>query len=125
MYRIRRRGLKLPVPQQGVHGFLYLRPWQDGFQAPQLKAVLADENGGQSTSIPDLFNARVVRITGHGFVIHGYEVIPRRTSRKSNVDSYRQTWWCLVHTERAQELFELCYVDGAGIPRRPTSSTGF
>ena len=46
-------------------------------------------------------------ITKGGMVIRGTEILSRGGS-KGRVQSYRQTWWCLVLTEAVvQEVFDL------------------
>ncbi len=44
--------------------------------------------------VPPLQYAWVVRVSGQGIVITGYEYIARRPASKSRVDRYAQTWWC-------------------------------
>lgn len=97
VYRLYERGMRLPRPKQGVKGWLTLNPWRDGYK-PELKATLSFGSDASAMVIPELHCAHVRKITGAGLVIRGVEVVPRRNTRKSAVDSYAQTWWCLVHT---------------------------
>lgn len=103
VYRLYERGMRLPRPKQGVQGWLTLNPWRDGYQKPELKATLTFGSDGSAMVIPELHYAQVRKITGSGLVIRGVEVVPRRNTRKSSVDSYAQTWWCLVHTSPDDE----------------------
>ena len=55
-----------------------------------------------------MIRSAVVRtISKGGMVIRGTEILSRGGS-KSRVQSWRQTWWCLVTTEEVlQEVFDL------------------
>lgn len=64
---------------------------------PRLVAKLTVEMSS-ALVLPELHQARVLKITANGIVITGSECIPRRSGRKSSVDNFQQTWWCLIHT---------------------------
>lgn len=105
VYRLRERGIRLPKPKDAVSGELRLRPHQVGTNDPQaLLAELVREDG--SIALPPLHGATVRHITKGGMVIRGMEIQSRGGS-KGRVQSYRQTWWCLVLTEAVmQEVFD-------------------
>jgi len=106
VYRLREHGIRLPRAKEPVAGELRLHPHQVGTNDPQaLLAELMLENGG--VALPPLHGAVVRNITKGGMVILGTEILSRGGS-KSRVQSYRQTWWCLVLTEQVvQEVFDL------------------
>jgi hypothetical protein len=106
VFLVRQKGIRLPTLRPGVDGNLVLEPWKDPSSRPALRARLVSAPEGGCSLLPDLIYAQVQRITTHGLILAGYEVIPRRTSRKSSVDSYRQSWWCLVHTEEGRLVLE-------------------
>lgn len=99
-------GIRLPKPKDPVSGELRLHPHQVGTNDPQaLLAELVKEDGG--IALPPLHRAAVRNITKGGMVIRGTEILSRGGS-KGRVQSYRQTWWCLVLTEAVmQEVFDL------------------
>lgn len=112
VYRVRQRGIRLPVPQRGVSGQLQLQPWRDGFSQPSLKATLVSVDDAHRQLLPELYFARVARISAAGgLMITGKEIIPRRTNNKSAADHYRQTWWCLVHTVWVAEALDMVDFD--------------
>jgi hypothetical protein len=94
--------MRLPRPQQAVHGRLTLGRWHDG-----LKATLLHESSDTMLALPELHWAHVDRITTSGIIISGSEIVPRRTNNKANVDYYRQTWWCLVHTQFLAQVLDV------------------
>ena len=106
VYRLREHGVKLPKPKDAVVGELRLRPHQVGTNDPQaLLAELLLDDGGMA--LPPLHGAVVRTISKGGMVIRGTEILSRGGS-KSRVQSWRQTWWCLVTTEEVlQEVFDL------------------
>jgi len=105
VYRLRERGIRLPRPKEPVAGELRLRPHQVGTDDPNsLLAELAREDGG--TALPPLHGAVVRHITNGGMVIRGTGIVSR-CGAKGRVQSFRQTWWCLVLTDRVvQEVFD-------------------
>ncbi len=104
--RLREHGIKLPKPKDAVSGELRLRPHNVGTNDPQaLMAELLLDGGG--LALPALHKAVVRHITKGGMVIRSQEIQSRGGS-KGRVQSYLQTWWCLVLTEAvAQEVFDL------------------
>jgi hypothetical protein len=106
VYRLREKGVKLPKPKDPVSGELRLRPHRVGTNDPQaLLAELVLDGGG--IGLPPLHGAAVRRVTQGGMVIRGTEILSR-AGAKARVQSYRQTWWCLVLTEAVvQEVFDL------------------
>ena len=106
VYRLREHGIRLPRAREAVAGELRLHPHQVGTNDPQaLLAELMLENGG--VALPPLHGAVVRNITNGGMVIRGTEILSRGSS-KGRVQTYRQTWWCLVLTEQVvQEVFDL------------------
>jgi len=106
VYRLRERGIRLPRPKEPVAGELRLRPHQVGTNDPQaLLAELLLDGGG--LALPPLHGALVRTISKGGMVIRGTEILSRGGS-KSRVQSWRQTWWCMVTTEEVlQEVFDL------------------
>jgi hypothetical protein len=102
VYRTRLRGMRLPRPQQAVHGRLRLARWHDG-----LKATLWHESSDTVLVLPELHWAHVDRITTSGIMISGHEIVPRRANNKANADYHRQTWWCLVHTEFLAQVLDV------------------
>ncbi|MGE4243520.1 hypothetical protein [Ramlibacter sp.] len=106
VYRVRDRGVRLPSPKSGVGGYLELGPWRDGYEKPLLRARLVLQPGTADSLLPDLYFAHVRRITGNGLHLVGLEVIARRANNKASADRYRQTWWCLVHTEDGKLALE-------------------
>jgi len=106
VYRLRERGIRLPRPKEPVAGELRLHPHQVGTNDPQaLLAELLLDGGG--VALPPLHGAVVRNITQGGMVIRGTEILSRSGS-KARVQSFRQTWWCLVLTEQVmQEVFDL------------------
>ena len=106
VYRLRERGIRLPKPKDAVSGELRLRPHRVGTNDPQalLAELLLDS---VALALPPLHKAIVRRVTAGGIVIRGQEIHSRGGS-KGRVQSYLQTWWCLVLTEAvAQEVFDL------------------
>lgn len=96
IYRLRERGLKLPRPKDPVDGELVLGLIERG-ERLRLKARLLSDG---REILPPLIDAVVVKITGNGVVIRGWEMQSRSPgSSKAKVTSHPQTWWALVHTE--------------------------
>lgn len=93
-------------PKDPVSGELRLRPHQVGINDPlALLAELVTDGGG--IGLPPLQGAAVRRVTQGGMVIRGPEILSR-AGAKARVQSYRQTWWCLVLTEAVvEEVFDL------------------
>jgi hypothetical protein len=119
VYRLRQRGIKLPRPQQAVAGDLRLTKGLDSANRMTHKAQLLDGNGGMA--LPALEGARVTRITAHGIVVTGTEIVARRHGVKASADYWEQTWWCMVPTvalaaELTGDYEELM---------QPRSATGF
>ena len=89
-------------------------PWSGGRATPPFSSINSArracgsfvlENGG--VALPPLHGAVVRNITNGGMVIRGTEILSRGGS-KSRVQTYRQTWWCLVLTEQVvQEVFDV------------------
>lgn len=98
VYRTRDRGIKLPFPQQPVAGELRLDKWGNGSNNHGYKQARLLSDNGKTTLVPSMMPAEVKNITAHGIEVHGTEVIPRGHGSKSNVETYPQVWWCLVHT---------------------------
>lgn len=99
VYRLYRNGFRLPRPQQAVEGALRLiKGGGTGNLVDALKAELLMRHGGTAAALPPLYHATVTRITGNGIVIHGTEIIARRTNNKASADHHRQAWWCLIAT---------------------------
>jgi hypothetical protein len=97
VYRLYRKGVRLPVPQQAVKGSLRVsRSGGTGDKVKALKAELVLQ--GEATALPPLYFASVERITKNGIVIKGTEIIARRSTNKSSADRHWQTGWCLVTT---------------------------
>jgi len=112
VYRTRQRGLRLPRPLPAIHGGLVLERWEVGTDKPTLRARLVDEEArGASSKLPDLYDAKVARITANGIMISGFEVVARRTNNKSAADRYKQTWWCLIHTVQLADALDLTTLD--------------
>jgi hypothetical protein len=107
VYRVRQRGLRLPRPQAAVSGDLVLEPYTDHTGRPALRAKLRSTGA----LIPDLHAAKVIRITGNGMVIAGYELVPRRSNNKASADAFRQAWWCLVYTLELADSLDLATLD--------------
>ena len=105
VYRTRSKGVRLPTPSRPVAGRLRLDKRSDGDRV-SLAAKLTVENG-EGLLLPELLNARVLRITTNGIVIAGQEIVPRRTTNKSSADYWLQTWWCLVHTVALAEALDV------------------
>jgi hypothetical protein len=112
IYRLREHGIKLPKPKDAISGELRLRPHQVGTNDPHaLMAELLLDDGG--LALPPLHRAVVRHITKGGMVIRGHEM-HSRGGPKGRVQTYLQTWWCLVLTEAVmQEVFDLNLV---GLP---------
>jgi hypothetical protein len=80
-----------------VVGELLLEQTQMGHNGkPVLRAELLSQQG--DGLLPLMYHARVGRVRGKWLTVFGMEVIPKGTSFKSKVDTYRQTWWCLLDT---------------------------
>lgn len=61
----------------------------------RIRAVLRDPNG--KALLPMLDHAVVEKISDQaGIVIRGTEIVCRSESIKSQIEHYRQTWWCEV-----------------------------
>lgn len=99
-----------------MSGHLILKAWNDGDRT-ELRAKLIDANAQAANLLPDLHDARVDGITANGIVISGNEVIARRSNNKANADTFRQTWWCLVHTMYLADLMDLTQLDENFQPR--------
>lgn len=89
------RGAKLRQPQTPVQGELTLHKWRDGSNRGSIR-LRADLMGpDREPALDCLIDSMVVKISAGGIVIMGTELVPRtRTSSKSNVDDFPQTWWC-------------------------------
>lgn len=120
VYRLRQRGLKLPRPQQAVPGNLLLTNGVGSDGRQTFKAQLLS-GAGDALALPSLEQATVRRITGHGLVIRGVEIIPRRQGVKASADFWPQTWWCLVPTVAMAENWTGMYEEMEHLP----GSTGF
>ena len=99
VYRLRRLGHKLEIEAvKGglVHGELvFTKRLHDPRPGRSVMVAMLLAPDGESYVIPVLDQARVLRIRGHGFLIAGVEVHPRRRAMKNiQADRYRQTWWC-------------------------------
>lgn len=106
VFRLRVLGVRMPRPERPVDGHLSYQPHQVGSQSTMLARLAFKEGGGDqggAVALPDLMDARVMRVTRNGIVIQGTEYIARGGHSKSNVSRYRQTWWCLVHTLNAAQ----------------------
>lgn len=116
VYRTRAHGVRLPRPAGPVAGRLVLDKYRDGYMQPRLVAKLTVD---QSTLLvlPELHQARVLRITTNGIVITGSELIARRGTRKSSVDYFRQTWWCLIHTVGLADALDVLNEDDQAFGR--------
>lgn len=82
-------------PGPPFKGELTLQKWRDGTNAGtvRLRADLLGANRKPATYC--LVDAVVVKITAHGMVVMGTEVVARNPdSSKSNVETYPQVWWC-------------------------------
>lgn len=123
VYRTRDRGFRLPRPRQGVSGSLALQAVREAEDA-SVKATLTQDSSTTTSLLPDLFGARVIRISATGIAIAGYEVVARRAGSKSAVDRYEQCWWCLVHTVRLAEMLDVA-TEADMLFDRAHSSTGF
>lgn len=98
VFRVRNRGIRLPRFAPGVSGHLTVAPWSDPSGKPSLHARLVAHTDSKVNLLPELYHASVLRVTENGIQLAGLESIARRSSRKSSVDHYQQSWWCLVHT---------------------------
>lgn len=92
--------------KDAVAGDLRLRTHQVGTNDPQaLLAELLLDSG--VLALPPLHGAVVRAISKGGMVIRGTEILSRGGS-KARVQTWRQTWWCLVTKEEVlQEAFDL------------------
>jgi hypothetical protein len=109
VYCTRSKGVRLPTPSRPQAGQLVFDLRSEGTTKNLAARLLAD--GSDALVLPELLNARVIKITANGIVITGQEVIPRRTSTKSRVDFWRQTWWCLIHTVAITESLDVLRED--------------
>jgi hypothetical protein len=94
------------------------------FGGHRLSAELLLDGGGLAP--PSLHRAVVRHITKGGIVIRGHE-IHSRGGPKGRVQTYLQTWWCLVLTEAVvQEVFDLfnCFRRAVETPLQETDQLG-
>lgn len=116
VYRTRAHGVRLPRPSGPVAGRLVLEKYRDGYMQPRLVAKLTVEMSN-ALVLPELHEARVLKITAHGIVVTGSELIPRRTTRKSSTDRFQQTWWCLIHTVGLADALDVLNEDDQAFGR--------
>lgn len=102
VYVTRARGVKLPRPNQHVHGNFLLGKDGRGDQE-WLTARLTD---GKQELLRPLIKAQVRRVTDSGMVVKGIEVVPRTGSSKSNSEVYVQVWWVFVLTHSAVDRYD-------------------
>lgn len=48
----------------------------------------------------------MLKVSDHGMVIEGIEVVARSTSQNTKVSKYRQVWWVFVCTDDALSRYE-------------------
>ncbi|MGE0350937.1 hypothetical protein [Hydrogenophaga sp.] len=94
--------MKLPRPDSPVVGNVLLAKDSRGDEK-WLTARLV--NGTQDVLRP-LIKARVSRVSDHGLVIEGTEVIARTGSSKSNTQTFVQVWWVFVITEQGINRYD-------------------
>ena len=110
--RLYERGIKKGRPLPPVPGELNLRRWMDGLgrNSMRLRAELHRPSG--DSAIPVMIDALVVKITESGIIVMGTELVPRGSKSKSNVEYYKQTWWCRVLTNAKKPLHPREGVEG-------------
>ena len=102
VYCTRARGAKLPRPTEPVQGnFLLVKGGRGDVQ--WLDARLVDNNVDR---LRPLIKAQVTRVSDHGMVVEGVEVVTRTKGSKSNAETFRQVWWVFVLTQQAVDTFD-------------------
>lgn len=89
--------MRLPRPRDPVMGDLRLEAFSHGNET-WLRAQLLDE---RRELLAPLHRAKVLKVTRHGMVIGGIEMVPHSPGSKSRTSQHRQTWWAMVWTEQA------------------------
>jgi hypothetical protein len=96
VYRLRDHGIKLPRPLPPRSGDVQLSK----IERSDLKYLQARLLDGSIDLLPPLHKASVARVSRNGMVIHGIEMVSRKTaSIKARVSTHQQTWWVLVVCE--------------------------
>lgn len=103
VYCTRMRGARLPRPTQPVRGNVLVSEESKGDQV-WLRATTVDERGGEL--LRPLIKARIRKVTAHGMIISGTEVVTRTGSSKSGSEVFPQVWWVFVLTHSAIEIYE-------------------
>lgn len=102
VYVLKESGVLLPRPRDKVFGNLLLQ--RDGRgDGRWLGARLTDNN---VDLLRPLIHAQVLRISNHGIVIRGTELVTRTNSSKSSSVERSQIWWAFVVTEQAVTQFD-------------------
>lgn len=102
VYRTWEYDVKLPRPRERVHGNLLLVKDGRGDQR-WLTARLVGDDGEK---LLPLVKAEVRRITDHGMVISGTEMIARTRGAKSNVRACRQVWWVFLWSAEGVDRYQ-------------------
>lgn len=61
---------------------------------------------GTKELLRPLIKAQVIKVSDHGMVIDGIEVVARSTSQNTKVSRHRQVWWVFVWTAEAIDRYE-------------------
>lgn len=61
---------------------------------------------GTKELLRPLIKAQVLKVSDHGMVIDGIEVVARSTSQNTKVSRHRQVWWVFVWTDEAIDRYE-------------------
>lgn len=103
VYLTHARGAKLPRPSPPVRANVFVKPESRGDHL-WLRATGLDERGHEV--LRPLIKAQIEKVTEHGMVIRGTEVVARTNGSKSNAGTFPQVWWVFVLTASAMAVYE-------------------
>ena len=122
VYRTHARGARLPRPMEPVRCNVFLKKESKGDRT-WLKASAIDENGREV--LRPMIQAHVEKVTEHGMVIRGTEIVARTNGSKSNAETFPQVWWVFVLTSTAMYDGEDPLDEIAERNRAAASASGF